>query len=161
MNKDLEKITNKSDTVYCEDSFSVFHGHQNIFLGHHVFLVDALINAGDDEGKVIIEDYVFFGHNVKILARGHDYKLFNEKRQHSVIEKPIHIKKGAWIASGSIVLSGVTIGENAVVGAGSVVKNDVPSFALVAGNPAKIIKYVNRELTFIEKIKLFLGMRIK
>lgn len=161
MNKHLEKIINKSDTVYCEEGFSVFHGHHNIFIGNHVFLVDSLINAGDDKGKVIIEDFVFFGHGVKILARGHDYYLLDEQRQHSVVEKPIHIKKGAWVASGSIVLSGVTIGENAVIGAGSVVKHSVPNNAIVAGNPAKIIKYINRKLTFIEKIKLFLGMKIK
>lgn len=161
MNKDLEKITNKTDTVYCEENFNVFHGHHNIFIGNHVFLVDTLINAGDNDGKVIIEDFVFFGHGVKILARGHDYHLLNEQRQHSVIEKPIHIKKGAWIASGSIVLSGVIIGENAVVAAGSVVKHNVPNNAIVAGNPAKIVKYIHRKLNLIEKFKLLLGIKIK
>lgn len=160
MNKDLEKIIHKTETVYCEENFSVFHGHHNIYIGNHVFLVDSLINAGDNEGKVIIDDYVFFGHGVKILARGHDYKLYNEQRQHTVIEKPIHIKKGAWVASASVVLAGVTIGENAVVGAGSIVKKDVPDYAIVAGNPAKIIKFVNRNLTFIEKLKIFLGIKI-
>jgi acetyltransferase-like isoleucine patch superfamily enzyme len=161
MNKHLEKIINKTDTVYCEEGFSVFHGHHNIFIGNHVFLVDSLINAGDNDGKIIIEDFVFFGHGVKILARGHDYNLFNELRQHTVVEKPIHIKKGSWVASGAIVLSGVTIGENAVVAAGSVVKHDVPNNAIVAGNPARIVKYIHRKLTFIEKFKLFLGIRIK
>lgn len=155
MNKHLEKIINKSNTVHCEENFTVFNGYDNIFIGNHVFLVDSLINAGDNEGKVIIEDFVFFGHGVKILARGHNYVLFNEKRQQTIFEKPIHIKKGAWIASGSIVLAGVTIGENSVVGAGSVVKHSVPDYAVVAGNPAKIVKYVNRKLTLIEKIKFF------
>lgn len=161
MNRDLEKIINKTDTVYCEENFSVFHGHHNIFIGNHVFLVDSLINAGDEEGKVIIDDYVFFGHGVKILARGHDYTLFNELRQHTVVEKPIHIKKGAWIATNSVVLSGVTIGENAVVAAGSIVKHNVPNNTIVAGNPAKIVRYINRKLTLIEKFKLFLGIKIK
>lgn len=161
MNNHLEKILHKSNSVYCEENFTVFHGHHNIFIGNDVFLVDSLINAGENEGKVIIEDFVFFGHGVKILARGHNYYLLDNQRQHSVIEKPIHIKKGAWIASGSIVLGGVTIGENAVVGAGSIVTYDVPNNAVVTGNPAKIIKYIDRKLTFIEKMKLSLGIKIK
>lgn len=157
MNKDLEKIKNKGQNVDCEKGFEVFYGHDNIYLGENIFLVDTLLNAGDDEGKITIEDFVFFGHGVKVLARGHDYKLLNEQRQHSVIEKPIHIKKGAWIASGSIILSGVTIGQNSVVGAGSIVTKDVPKNAIVAGNPAKLIKYIDRKLTILEKIKNILG----
>ncbi len=159
MNKHLEKIKNKSSSVHCEENFTVFNGYDNIFIGNHVFLVDSLLNAGDNEGKVIIEDYVFFGHGVKILARGHDYKLYNEQRQHTITEKPIHIKKGAWIASGAIVLAGVTVGENAVVGAGSVLKHSVPDYAVVAGNPAKIVRYVNRKSTLIERIKFFWGIK--
>lgn len=160
MNKDLEKILNKTQTVYCEENFSVFHGHHNIFIGNHVFLVDSLINAGDNEGRVIIEDYVFFGHGVKILARGHNYSLFNEYRQQIITEKQIHIKKGAWVASGSIILGGVTIGENAVVGAGSVVKYNVPNNVVVAGNPAKVVRFIDRKLNFIEKLKIFFGIKI-
>ena len=53
---------------------------------------------------------------------------------------PTKIKKGAWITPGCIILAGVTIGENAVVGAGSVVTKDVEPYTVVAGNPAKIIK---------------------
>ena len=154
-NKDIEKITNKGKDVYYEEGFKVFYGHQNIFLGTNIFLVDTLINAGDTKATVTIEDNVFFGHGVKVLARGHDYTLLDKERQHSVVEKPIHIKQGAWVASGSIVLGGVTIGEHAVVGAGSIVTKDVPPFAIVAGNPAKLVKYTNRELTLIEKIKRY------
>ncbi|HLZ87024.1 MAG TPA: acyltransferase [Puia sp.] len=54
---------------------------------------------------------------------------------------PVHIKRKAWIGFNSIILKGVTIGEGAVVGAGSVVTRDVPDFAVVGGNPATIIKY--------------------
>ena len=152
MNKDLEKIIHKGEDIFYEDGFKVFYGHQNIFLGNNIYLVDTLINAGDHEGKVIIEDHVFFGHGVKLLARAHDYSLTDIPRQRSVIEKPIVIKKGAWVASGAIVLGGVTIFEDAVVGAGSVVTKDVPPRAIVAGNPAKIIKYIDKELSLFEKL---------
>ena len=156
MHKDIELITHKSEEIYYEDGFSVFYGHENIFLGNNIFLVDTLINAGDGDASVTIDDNVFFGHGVKVLARGHDYNLFDKERQTSLVQKPIHIKQGAWVSSGSIVLAGVTIGEHAVVGAGSVVTKDVPPFCIVAGNPAKIIKYINRELTLFEKIKRFI-----
>ncbi|NPA50756.1 MAG: acyltransferase [Epsilonproteobacteria bacterium] len=151
-NRDIEKIIHKGSNIFYEDNFSVFNGHENIFLGSNIYLVDSLINAGDKEGKVIIEDFVFFGHGVKILARGHDYRFYGIKRQRKVIEKPILIKKGAWIASGAIILGGVVIGEDAVVGAGSVVTKNVPPRAVVVGNPAKIIKYTDRNLTLKEKL---------
>jgi acetyltransferase-like isoleucine patch superfamily enzyme len=82
---------------------------------------------------------------VSIIARVNDYRLFNEDRQRVVTEKPIHIKEGAWIGSKAIVLAGVTIGKHAVVAAGSVVKNDVPDYAIVGGNPAVFIKEIPHE----------------
>ena len=58
---------------------------------------------------------------------------------------PITIGDGVWIGGSSIILAGVTIGDNAVIGAGSVVTRDVPKNAVVAGNPAKIIRYIENE----------------
>ncbi len=153
--KDFDLIVHKGKNVYFEEGFNVFHGHKNIYLGNEIYLVDSLINAGDKEGKVVIEDFVFFGHGVKILARGHDYRFFDKERQTKITEKPIHIKRGAWIASGAIILGGVCVGKYAVIAAGSVVVKDVPDYAVVAGNPAKIIKYIDRELNFFEKISIF------
>ena len=155
---DFDKIVNKGDNVYFEKGFSVFHGHENIHIGSNVYLVDSLINAGEKEGKITIDDFVFFGHGVKILARGHDYTLFNQDRQQVVTEKPIHIKQGAWVSSGSTVLGGVTVGMHSVVAAGSVVVKDVPDYAIVGGNPAKLIKYINKkENVFTKFIRKFFG----
>ena len=56
---------------------------------------------------------------------------------------PVRVHKEAWIGTGAIILSGVTIGEGAVVAAGSVVTRDVPAGAIVAGNPARVIKQRN------------------
>lgn len=58
------------------------------------------------------------------------------------MQNPVHIGKNVWIGSNSTVLPGITIGENAVVGAGSVVTKDVPPMTVVAGNPARIIKEI-------------------
>ena len=61
LNSDFEKITNKGINIHYENAFSVFNGHENIFLGSNIYLVDTLINAGNTEGKVIIDDFVFLG----------------------------------------------------------------------------------------------------
>jgi len=88
---------------------------------------------------VVIEDDVFVGPNVTFTndkyprARG-EWKLL-----------PIRVKKGASIGANSIILAGVTIGENALVGAGSVVTMDVPDNAVVAGNPAQILRYRDKD----------------
>ncbi len=96
----------------------------------------------DCVNKITIEKKVFTGHDIMILTGAHDPNKFGEERYLSNISQPIHICEGAWIASRAIILKGVTIGKYAVVGAGSVVTHDVPPYAVVAGNPAKIIKMI-------------------
>ena len=136
---ELDKISHKGDNVTCEAGFTVFHGENNIYLGSNISLVDSVLNAGNGVGSITIEDYVFTGHGVKILARGHDYTSYNMDRQNKVTERPIVIKQGVWIGSGSIILAGVTIGEHAVVAAGSIVTRDVRDYSVIAGNPARAI----------------------
>ena len=95
---------------------------------------------------VIIEDDVFIGHSVTFIndsyprATAADGQLQTE--QDWKVEQTF-VKKGASIGSGSTILSGLTIGEKAIVGAGSVVTKDVPANAIVAGNPAKVLRYLN------------------
>ena len=97
---------------------------------------------------VIIEDNVFIGHSVTFIndsyprATTPDGQLQSEKDWK--VEQTL-VKKGASIGSGSTVLSKVVIGENAIVGAGSVVTKDVPANAIVAGNPAKLLRYITTE----------------
>jgi acetyltransferase-like isoleucine patch superfamily enzyme len=97
---------------------------------------------------VIIEDNVFIGHSVTFIndsyprATTSDGQLQTEKDWK--VEQTL-VRKGASIGSGSTVLSNVVIGENAIVGAGSVVTKDVPANAIVAGNPAKLLRYINAE----------------
>jgi acetyltransferase-like isoleucine patch superfamily enzyme len=96
---------------------------------------------------VTIEDNVFVGHNVAFIndsyprATSDDGGLQTEADWK--VERTI-VKKGASIGSGSTILSNITIGENALVGAGSVVTKDVPPNTIVAGNPARILRYVDQ-----------------
>jgi acetyltransferase-like isoleucine patch superfamily enzyme len=97
---------------------------------------------------VEIEDGVFVGHSVTFINDSYpravtlDGQLQTE--QDWAVERTV-VKKGASIGSGSTILSNVVIGENAIVGAGSVVTKDVPANAIVAGNPAKLFRYITEE----------------
>jgi len=116
---------------------------QNLFVAKTAILNNALINLSS--GKVTIEDYVFFGHNVSLLTGSHDYKKIGIERQMTATKsgQDIFIKKGAWIATNATILGPCTIGENSVVAACSLVNSDVPPFSIVAGIPAKVVKYID------------------
>jgi acetyltransferase-like isoleucine patch superfamily enzyme len=98
---------------------------------------------------VVIEDNVFIGHGVTFIndsyprATALDGNLQTEADWR--VERTV-IKKGASIGSGATILSNTSIGENAIVGAGSVVTKDVPPNAIVAGNPAKILRYLEHPI---------------
>ncbi|HKT47031.1 MAG TPA: acyltransferase [Candidatus Acidoferrales bacterium] len=97
---------------------------------------------------VTIEDGVFVGHGVTFIndlyprAANPDGALQTESDW--TVERTL-VKRGASIGSGATILARVTVGENAIVGAGSVVTKDVPANAVVAGNPAKILRYIQEE----------------
>lgn len=97
---------------------------------------------------VMIEDEVFIGHNVTFIndryprATNGNGTLQSEEDWKCVSTR---VKRGASIGSGATLLCGITVGERALVGAGSVVTRDVPDFAVVAGNPARVIKKLPRE----------------
>ena len=96
---------------------------------------------------VAIEDEVFVGHHVVFIndryphATAPDGRLQTEVDWHVV---PTSVKRGASIGSGAVILCGVTIGEGATVGAGSVVTHDVAPKTVVAGNPARILRQVEK-----------------
>jgi acetyltransferase-like isoleucine patch superfamily enzyme len=102
---------------------------------------------------VTIEDNVFVGHDVTFIndlyprATALDGELQTEKDWHL---KMTVVRRGASIGSGATILSSVTIGENAIVGAGSVVTRDVPRNAIVAGNPARVLRTIPLEVKVAE-----------
>lgn len=100
---------------------------------------------------VHIEDNVFIGHNVTFINDKYPRSTNPDGSLQTEADWKVeetHIKKGASIGSSTTILSGITIGENSITGAGSVITKDVPANSIVAGNPAKVIRYlsgVNKE----------------
>jgi len=98
---------------------------------------------------VTIEDNVFIGHSVTFINDSYPRATTGEGQlqteQDWKVERTV-VKKGASIGSGATILSNVTIGENAIVGAGSVVTKDVPANAIVAGNPARLKRYIETKV---------------
>lgn len=88
-------------------------------------------------GGITIGDETQIAANVQLISNNHDLEDRNV-----ITCKPINIGKRVWVGAGATILPGVTIGDNSVVGAGSVVTKDVPKDTIVAGNPAKVIKKI-------------------
>jgi acetyltransferase-like isoleucine patch superfamily enzyme len=106
------------------------HIGRNVFINQNCTLYDL--------GGVEIADDVMIGPNVSIITSGHP--LDPSQRRSVTIGKPIVIERNVWIAAGATIIGGVTIGENSIVAAGSVVTGNVPKNTLVGGNPAQPIR---------------------
>jgi acetyltransferase-like isoleucine patch superfamily enzyme len=94
---------------------------------------------------VTIEDNVFIGHNVTFINDRFPRATTSDGRLQRLADwvcEPTRVKRGASIGSSATLLSGITVGENAIVGAGSVVTKDVPANTIVAGNPARILREI-------------------
>jgi acetyltransferase-like isoleucine patch superfamily enzyme len=104
---------------------------KNVFINHACSFLDM--------GGITIEDNVLIGPKVNLITENHP---LNPDDRKSLVCKPIVIKRNAWIGAAATILSGVTIGENAVVAAGAVVTSDVLPNTIVGGVPAKFIKNI-------------------
>ncbi len=116
--------------MYCD------YGYQ-IYIGARTFVNFGLMAL--DVAKIVIGDDVQIGPNVQLLTPTHptDAQLRRAKWEAA---KPITIEGNAWLGGGAIVLAGVSVGENAIIGAGAVVTKDVPPNAVVVGNPARVVR---------------------
>ena len=125
--------------------------------GHHVHLgKNIYANAGlklVDDTHIYIGDCTMLGPNVVIATAGHpiDPELRSQGLQYNM---PVHIGKNCWLGAGVVVMPGVTIGDNTVIGAGSIVTKDIPSNVVAVGNPCRVMREVgehDRQFYFRDK----------
>jgi acetyltransferase-like isoleucine patch superfamily enzyme len=98
---------------------------------------------------VTIEDNVFVGHGVTFINDSYPRATTSDGGLQTEADwkvEPTIIKRGASIGSGATILSNTKVGENAIIGAGSVVTKDVPANAIVAGNPARILRFIEKNV---------------
>ena len=113
-------------------------GDGSVKIGRNVFINSNLLAMA--RGGITIEDNAMIAANVQLISNNHDpYDLC------TLTCKPVLIREYAWVGAGATILPGVCIGRHAIVGAGSVVTKDVPDYAVAVGNPAKVIKMLDKE----------------
>lgn len=108
----------------------------NVKFGSNVIIMPGCLMMA--AGGITIDDEAQIAANVQLISNNHDLE-----NRWVITCKPIHICRRAWIGAGATILPGVTVGENAVVGAGSVVTHDVEPDTIVAGNPARLIRRIS------------------
>jgi galactoside O-acetyltransferase len=108
--------------------------------GNHVYANFNLTLV--DDTHIYVGDYVMFGPNVTVVTAGHpvEPELRKKVAQFNI---PVHIEQNVWIGAGAIILPGVRIGENSVIGAGSVVTKDIPANVVAVGNPCRVLREIN------------------
>tara|TARA_B100001059_G_scaffold90327_1_gene89013 strand:- start:12003 stop:12545 length:543 start_codon:yes stop_codon:yes gene_type:complete len=116
----------------------------NISVGENVVVRPSTMIFADEHAEVIIEDNVMMGAGVHFYVNNHRFDRIDIPliEQGYYPSERIVIRKGAWIGANAIILPGVTVGENSVVGAASVVTKSVPDNCVVVGSPAKVIKKI-------------------
>ena len=141
------KEANKHNNIVLKD----IANYKNVIAGKNSYgTIEALFHSKDSH-KLYIGNYCSIAPNVLfIVASDHNYKnlstfpfkvMIAGERAEALSKGDIVIKDDVWIGANSTILSGVTINQGAVIAAGSIVTKDVPPYAIVGGNPAKVIKY--------------------
>ncbi len=125
---------------YIEPPLHSNWGGRHVHLGDNVYFN---FNATlVDDTHIYIGDYTMLGPNVVIATAGHP--ILPELREKALqYNLSVHIGKNCWLGAGVIVLPGVTIGDNTVIGAGSVVTKDIPANVVAVGNPCKVLREIS------------------
>ena len=128
------------ENCYIEPPFHANFGGKHIHFGKNIYANFNLTMV--DDGHIYVGDYTMFAPGVIVATAGHPIlpELRETVYQYNM---PVHIGKNCWIGAGAIILPGVTIGDQVVVGAGSVVTKDLPSNVVAVGNPCRVIREIN------------------
>lgn len=136
-------IPNSKENLLIEQPFWCDYGY-NIHLGENFYSNHNLIIL--DGAKVTFGDNVFVGPNCAFYTAGHP---LNPTKRNEGLEyaKPITIGNNVWLGGNVVVLPGISIGDDCVIGAGSVVTKDIPENSVAVGNPCRVIRDISNEIS--------------
>ena len=146
-----EMFAEIGESCYIEPPFHANFGGKHVHFGSHIYANFNFTTV--DDTHIYVGDYTMFGPNVVLATAGHPINAELRKKGYQY-NAPIHIGRNCWLGSGVLVLPGITIGDNVIIGAGSVVTKDIPSNVVAVGNPCKVLREVSehdREYYFKDK----------
>ncbi len=135
-----EMLAEVGEGCYIEPPLHSNWGGHHVHFGKYVYANFNLTLV--DDTHIYVGDYTMIGPNVTIATAGHpiDPDLREKQYQYNL---PIHIGKRVWIGAGVIILPGITIGDDSVIGAGSVVTKDIPKGVVAVGNPCRVLRPIS------------------
>ncbi len=130
------------ENCYIEPPLHSNWGGRHVHFGKNVYANFGLTLV--DDTHIYVGDYTMFAPHVTLATAGHPIlpELREEAYQYNA---PIHIGRNCWLGAGVIVLPGITIGDNSVIGAGSVVTKDIPANVVAYGNPCKVVREIGEK----------------
>lgn len=147
----LDMFNEIGEGCYIEPPLHANWGGHHVHFGKYVYANFGLTLV--DDTHIYVGDYTMFGPNVVVATGSHPILPILREKAYQY-NSPVHIGRNCWIGAGAIILPGITIGDNTVVGAGSVVTKDLPSNVVAVGNPCKVIREINdkdKEFYFKDK----------
>lgn len=137
-----EMFAEIGEDCYIEPPFHSNFGGQHVHFGNSVYANFNLTMV--DDTHIYVGDHTMFGPNVVIATAGHP--IVPELRELAYqYNASVHIGRNCWLGAGVIVLPGITIGDNSVIGAGSVVTKDIPANVVAVGNPCRVLREINEK----------------
>ena len=135
-----EMFAEIGEGCYIEPPFHANFGGAHVHFGKNIYANFNLTLV--DDTHIYVGDYTMFGPNVTVATAGHPIlpELREKMYQYNFL---VHIGKNCWIGAGVVIVPGITIGDNVVIGAGSVVTKDLPSNVVAVGNPCRVLREVN------------------
>lgn len=128
------------ENCYIEPPLHANWAGKHVHFGNNIYANFGLTLV--DDTHIYVGDCCMFGPNVVIATAGHP--ILPELREQAYqYNAPVHIGRNVWIGAGALIMPGITIGDNSVIGAGSVVTKDVPANVIAVGNPAKVLREIN------------------
>lgn len=148
----LEKMFAEiGEGCYIETPFYANWGGKHVHFGSHIYANFNLTMV--DDTHIYVGDHTMIGPNVIIATGGHPV-LPSLREQEYQFNMPVRVGRNCWIGAGAILLPGVSVGDNTVIGAGSVVTKDIPADVVAAGNPCRVMRPIgerDREFYFRDR----------